>query len=244
MKMKLLALMALVLASGCTTITNTRSAVLDAPPFATEQLQGSVTEATACVGRYWLTFARRPESLSMWGGSYWEVTAGAFEVSIYSHNGGQPVISPVIEFEDRNGKTFGLAYTQKLPGGFYDAERRSVTQQAFAACKAPTNDPPSAPGSPQVAPSVQVNSGTLPTVPRVVGATFGQSAMGIVVFRVDKGGVASLAGLKPGDQITHINGRNIAPLYWENAVALLTTSGSAVSIRLMGNEERILTFPN
>jgi hypothetical protein len=42
--------------------------------------------------------------------------------------------------------------------------------------------------------------------------------------------------------ITQINGRNIAPLYWENAVALLTTAGTSVAVRLMGNEERILTF--
>jgi PDZ domain len=248
MNMKLLIAMTLVLASGCSILMNTKSAALQTPPFATEQLQGSVTDATTCVGRYWQAFARRPESESFWGGSYWEVTTAAYEVEVKSNNGGQPVIGPVIEFEDRNGKTFGLAYTQKLPRALYDADRRSVTQQAFAACKAPTIDAPSAAGSPQAAPPVQqtqANSGTLPTVPRVVGATFAPSTMGIGVLSVDKNSAASRAGLRAGDLITHINGRNVAPLYWENAVALLTTSGSSVSVRLMGsNEERVLTFPN
>jgi hypothetical protein len=126
----------LVLESGCAVMMNTRSAALDTPPFATEQLQGSVADATACVGRYWQAFARRPESKSMWGGSYWEVTTSAYEVSIATNNGGQAAIGPVIEFEDRNGKTFAQAYVQKFPKGFYESERRSVTQQAFAACKA------------------------------------------------------------------------------------------------------------
>jgi PDZ domain len=83
-----------------------------------------------------------------------------------------------------------------------------------------------------------------PPAPRVVGASFAPSTMGIGVLSVDKDSAASRAGLRAGDLITHINGRNVAPLYWENAVALLTTSGSSVSVRLMGsNEERTITYP-
>jgi len=89
-----------------------------------------------------------------------------------------------------------------------------------------------------------VDSANPPSIPRLVGASFGPSTMGIGVLHVDKNTPASRAGLRAGDLITHINGRNVAPLYWENAVALLTTSGSSVTVRLMGNEERILSFPN
>jgi hypothetical protein len=125
-----------LLASGCAVVMNTKSAALETPPFATEHLQGSVADASACVGHYWQSFARRPESKSMWGGSYWEVTSSAYEVSVATNNGGQPLIGPVIEFEDRNGKTFALAHCQgRLVA---DKDRRSVTQEAFAACKAPT----------------------------------------------------------------------------------------------------------
>jgi hypothetical protein len=138
MNIKLLLATTLVLESGCAVMMNTKSAALATPPFATEQLQGSVTDATACVGRYWQSFASRPESKSMWGGSFWEVATGAYEVSVSTNNGGQPTIGPVIEFEDRSGKTFALAYVQKFPPGFYEGERRSVTMQAFAACKAKT----------------------------------------------------------------------------------------------------------
>ena len=81
------------------------------------------------------------------------------------------------------------------------------------------------------------------SVPRVVGASFGASTMGLSVLQVDKNSVAARAGLKSGDLITQINGRNVAPLYWEIAVALLTSADASVSVRLIGNEERILTFP-
>jgi archaellum component FlaG (FlaF/FlaG flagellin family) len=90
---------------------------------------------------------------------------------------------------------------------------------------------------------VQMDSQEPSSVPRVVGASFGANTMGLSILQVDKNSVAARAGLQSGDLITQINGRNIAPLYWENAVALLTTAGTSVSVRLMGNEERILTFP-
>ena len=81
-----------------------------------------------------------------------------------------------------------------------------------------------------------------PSVPRVVGASFGPSTIGLGVLGVEKGGVAAHAGLRPGDVITHINGRNVVALYWENAAALLTTDAS-VTVRLIGNAERVLVFP-
>ena len=233
--------MILVLESGCVNPNthNTRSAALAMPPFATEQLHGSVSDAAVCVGHFWQAFARRPES-------GWVVSIAPDEVGVVSTEGWFPLVGVAIEFEDRGGQTFAQAYIQKLRRS--EDERRSVTLQAFAACKAPTNNAPSAPASQQIATPVQqtqVNSGTLPPAPRVVGATFAPSTMGIGVLSVDKDSAASRAGLTAGDLITHINGRNIAPLYWENAVALLTTSGAAVSVRLMGSDkERVLSFPN
>lgn len=109
--------------------------------------------------------------------------------------------------------------------------------------------PPLAPASatPQVATPVQqtqVKSETVPAVPRVVGATFGPGTQGISVLSVDKNSVAARAGLRAGDLITHISGRDVTGLYWEYAVAYLTT-GKSVSVRLMGrDEERVLSFPN
>jgi S1-C subfamily serine protease len=90
---------------------------------------------------------------------------------------------------------------------------------------------------------VQTDSQQPSSVPRVVGASFGPSTIGLSVLRVEKDSVAARAGLRPGDVITHINGRNIVALYWENAVALLTKSDASVSVRLIGREERILAFP-
>jgi hypothetical protein len=93
------------------------------------------------------------------------------------------------------------------------------------------------------APAMQESPTKPPSSPRVIGAAFGPSTMGLSVVQVDKNGVASRAGLRPGDLITQINGRDVSALYWQYAVSLITSSGPSVSVRLMGDQERILTFP-
>lgn len=105
-----------------------------------------------------------------------------------------------------------------------------------------TNDDTRSRAATAPAPAQPISAVIVPAQ-RVVGASFGPNTMGISVLQVDKNSVAAHAGLRSGDLITQINGRNIAALYWENAVALLTRADASVSVRLVGNEERILTFP-
>lgn len=125
MNRTLLALVCLGLASGCTVMVNSKARSLQETPFATQAMKGSVTEATTCVGRYWQKFASQ--------GKFWEVTTGAYEVSVESNNGGQALVGPIIQFEDRSGTTFGLAYVH--PVFKSDDPRRTVTLKAFEACK-------------------------------------------------------------------------------------------------------------
>jgi len=77
---------------------------------------------------------------------------------------------------------------------------------------------------------------------RVVGATFGPHPQGLAVLGIDKNGVAARAGLKVGDLITEIDGRETAPIYWEYAAALLTTGGNTVTIKVLGRGEFVLSF--
>jgi predicted metalloprotease with PDZ domain len=77
---------------------------------------------------------------------------------------------------------------------------------------------------------------------RVVGATFGPHPQGLAVLGIDKNGVAARAGLKVGDLITEINGRETAPIYWEYAAALLTTGGDTVTVKVLGRGEFVLSF--
>jgi membrane-associated protease RseP (regulator of RpoE activity) len=77
---------------------------------------------------------------------------------------------------------------------------------------------------------------------RVVGATFGPHPQGLAVLGIDKNGVAARAGLKVGDLITEIDGRATAPIYWEYAAALLTSSGNTVTVKVLGRGELVLSF--
>ena len=102
--------------------------------------------------------------------------------------------------------------------------------------------------APQVtAPQTEAPKVRKPTTPpsahrRVVGATFGPHPQGLAVLDVDKKGVAARAGLKVGDLITEIDGRATAPIYWEYAAALLTTSGNTVTVKVLGKGELVLSF--
>jgi PDZ domain len=77
---------------------------------------------------------------------------------------------------------------------------------------------------------------------RVVGATFGPHPQGLAVLGIDKNGVAARAGLRVGDLITEVDGRATAPIYWEYAMALLTSSGNTVTVKVLGRGELVLSF--
>jgi membrane-associated protease RseP (regulator of RpoE activity) len=75
---------------------------------------------------------------------------------------------------------------------------------------------------------------------QAVGATFGPDLYGLRVVSVEKYGPAARAGLRAGDIITHIDGKETAPIYWEYAAQNITNAEGPVTLRIAGRGDRTL----
>ncbi|RYZ61865.1 MAG: PDZ domain-containing protein, partial [Proteobacteria bacterium] len=62
--------------------------------------------------------------------------------------------------------------------------------------------------------------------------SFQPNANGLAIASVEKGSVAHRAGLKAGQIITHANGTELGPKYWEHAQAFIEQAGDQVVMKL------------
>jgi len=119
----------LLLISGCASVSETST--LQEPPFATEQMAGSVSDATRCVGRYWQGAAKQ---MGMsWNLGYWNVFTDSFQVRVQGPGGGAAPVGLVIDFQEQGGKTIASAHVHRIFPK--DDPRRTVTYQALKACR-------------------------------------------------------------------------------------------------------------
>jgi hypothetical protein len=114
--------------SGCSIGFVNESSTLMEKPFAVVTMQGDITEATRCVGRYWQKSIN--EELSAW----WNVTVDSYQVKVTGPGGGNPPVGLVINFDTVDGKTIASAHLHRM---FFSQKdpRRTVTLRALDACR-------------------------------------------------------------------------------------------------------------
>ena len=101
---------------------------LQEKPFAVVRMQGNVTEATRCVGRFWQNYATKK-------GTAWNVYVESYQVMVTGpHLGsGAPPIGLVIDFEEIEGNTVARAHMHHIFS--QKDKRRTVTLEALDACR-------------------------------------------------------------------------------------------------------------
>lgn len=90
-------------------------------------MQGDVTTATQCVGRYW------QKTILNDLGAWWTVYTYSYQVMVHGPGGGTPPPGLVINFDNINGKTIASAHVHPM---FPKSDPRyTVTKQALNACR-------------------------------------------------------------------------------------------------------------
>lgn len=118
-----------VLLSGCAVAYISETATLMEKPFAVVTMNGDVTQATRCIGRYWQTWAVNT------GGKTWNVITDSYQVRVIGPSGaGTPPVGLVVDVDVINGKTVAKAHIHSI---FLENDyRRTITLEALDSCKA------------------------------------------------------------------------------------------------------------
>jgi len=114
--------------TGCSVGLVNMETTLREQPFAVEQMQGSVTEATRCVSRHW-------QKSVLPAGIWWKANPESLPIIVSGVGIGrwEPPVSLVIDFGEVDGKTLARAYLHRSFSK--KDERQAVTTQSLAACR-------------------------------------------------------------------------------------------------------------